>query len=107
MCVFSMKSIDLELALIDHIPFPFSVTPPVPPHPPPFLHHDCTLTHLFPPCPGHLSDSARELSVPAGVRATERPLCPRRPYSGISVPLRAVVAHAHTHTHTHVTVDKA
>ena len=98
-CVFSVKSIDLELALIDHIPFPFSVTPP-PSHPPSFLHHNCTHTPL-PSCPGHLSDSARELSVPAGVRATERPLCPRRPYSGISVPLRAVVARAHKHTHTH------
>ena len=77
----------------------FCYTPP-PPIPPSSLHHNCTHTPL-PSCPGHLSDSARELSVPAGVRATERPLCPRRPYSGISVPLRAVVARAHKHTHTH------
>lgn len=48
MCMFSMRRIDLELALIDHILFPFSVALP-----PPFPHQHAQ--HAHPPARlGHL-----------------------------------------------------
>lgn len=51
MCMFSTKSIDLELAVIDHILFPVSVALPPPLPPPASL--------------GHLPDSATALGAPA------------------------------------------
>lgn len=53
-------------------------------------------SHTSPPCPGHLSDSARELGVPAGVRATERPCIP----GGCTVGSQSGRGRVHTHTHT-------
>lgn len=61
MCMFSMRSIDLELALIDHILFPLSVALP-----PPFPHRHAQPNLPHPPArPGHLPDSAAVLGRPA------------------------------------------
>lgn len=64
MCMFGMTSIALELAVIDHILFPFSVTPLS--LPPPHMHTHAPSTSR---CLGHLPDSAADLIAPAGVRA--------------------------------------
>lgn len=80
-CTFSIKSADLELALIDHIPFPFSVTRrspfphltrsltdpgPTPPHYHHRLHHHVPVIYLI-----ALLSSVYQLPVRAAEAQTE------------------------------------